>query len=267
MNFLKMYFYYVNNTIKSWFQYKLDACLRSFAVFLREAAGIIIIYLTLKSFDQLNGWNTMELFFLYSLVFLTYAILIIFFTGLRDFEWLVNGGTLDRFLLRPRGVLFQVLASNSDWFAAIGHGILGLILMIVSANNIGVVWDITRIIYFTAAIISGVLIQGAIFLFIASLSFFIIKVGNIRNVFYYDTRQFAGYPISIYPKFLQILMIYIVPFAFVNFFPVQFVLHKPDMSGFSNLYMYIAPFVGIVLYLLAYAFWHFSLKHYHSSGN
>ena len=62
-------------------------------------------------------------------------------------------------------------------------------------------------------------------------------------------------------------MIYIVPFAFVNFFPVQFVLHKPDMSGFSNLYMYIAPFVGIVLYLLAYAFWHFSLKHYHSSGN
>ena len=204
MNFLKMYFYYVKNTIKSWFQYKLDACLRSFAVFLREAAGIIIIYLTLKSFDQLNGWNTMELFFLYSLVFLTYAILIIFFTGLRDFEWLVNGGTLDRFLLRPRGVLFQVLASNSDWFAAIGHGILGLILMIVSANNIGVVWDITRIIYFTAAIISGVLIQGAIFLFIASLSFFIIKVGNIRNVFYYDTRQFAGYPISIYPKFLQI---------------------------------------------------------------
>lgn len=267
MNFLKMYFYYVNNTIKSWFQYKLDACLRSFAVFLREAAGIIIIYLTLKSFDQLNGWNTMELFFLYSLVFLTYAILIIFFTGLRDFEWLVNGGTLDRFLLRPRGVLFQVLASNSDWFAAIGHGILGLILMIVSANNIGVVWDITRIIYFTAAIISGVLIQGAIFLFIASLSFFIIKVGNIRNVFYYDTRQFAGYSISIYPKFLQILMIYIVPFAFVNFFPVQFVLHKPDMSGFSNWYMYIAPFVGIVLYLLAYAFWHFSLKHYHSSGN
>lgn len=132
---------YVKQTVKSWFQYKLDACLRSFAVFVREAANIIVIWLTLKSFELLNGWNTMELFFLYSFVFLTYAILIIFFTGLRDFDWLVNSGTLDRFLLRPRGVLFQVLASNSDWFAAIGHGTLGLVLLIVSAGKIGVVWN------------------------------------------------------------------------------------------------------------------------------
>ena len=264
---IKMYFIYVSITIKSWFQYKLDAVLRSFAVFLREASGIIIIYLTLKSFDKLNGWSTMELFFLYSLIFLTYAILIIFFTGLRDFEYLINNGTFDRFLLRPRGVLFQVLASNSDWFAAIGHGSLGLILMLISANKIGIIWSFGKIMYFIAAIISGVLIQGAIFLFISSLSFFIIKVANLRDVLYYDIRQFAGYPISIYPKVLQILMIYIVPFAFVNFFPVQFILRKPDMAGFSNIFMYIAPCIGIVLYLISYAFWRFSLKHYHSSGN
>lgn len=241
--------------------------MRSLAVFLREAAGIIIIYLTLRSFDQLNDWNTMELFFLYSLVFMTYGILIIFFTGLRDFEWTVNGGGLDRFLLRPQGVLFQVLASNSDWFAAIGHGGLGLVLLLVSAGKIGVVWTTGTVVYFVFAIISGVLIQGAIFLFIASLCFYIMKVNNIRGVLYHDTRQFAGYPISIYPKAIQVLMIYIVPFAFVNYFPVQFVLRKPDMAAFSPVYMYIVPFVGIVLYLLAYAFWRFYLKHYHSSGN
>lgn len=262
-----IYIKYVKQTIKSWFQYKLDACLRSFAVFVREAANIIVIWLTLKSFELLNGWNTMELFFLYSFVFLTYAILIIFFTGLRDFDWLVNSGTLDRFLLRPRGVLFQVLASNSDWFAAIGHCTLGLVLLIVSAGKIGVVWNAVNVIYLIIALISGVLIQGAIFLFIASLSFFIIKVNNIRNVFYYDTRQFAGYPISIYPKVIQVLMIYIVPFAFVNFFPVQFILRKPDMAAFPSAYIYIAPAVGFVLYLISYAFWRFSLKHYHSSGN
>ncbi len=264
---LHMYSIYVRTTMKAWFQYRFDACLRSFTVFIREAAGIIIIYLTLKSFNQLNGWNTQELFFLYSLVFLTYGILIIFFTGLRDFEHLVNNGTLDRFLLRPRGVLFQVLASNSDWFAAVGHGTLGLVLLLTSAKSIGVVWTFSNISYFIFAVISGVLIQGALFLCIASLSFFIMKVGNLRNVLYYDTRLFAGYPISIYPKVLQILMMYIVPFAFVNFFPVQFLLRKSDMELFPTSYMYIAPFVGIVLYLASYVFWRFSLKHYHSSGN
>lgn len=264
---ISMYFCYVRVTVKSWFQYKVDACLRSFAVFLRESANIIIIYLTLKSFDLLNGWNSMELFFLYSLIFLTYAILIIFFTGLRDFEMIVNNGQLDRFLLRPRGVLYQVLACNSDWFAAIGHGTLGLLLLIYSSSQIGVNWTAINILYLIATIVSGVLIQGAIFLFIASLSFFVMKVGNIRNLLYHDTRQFAGYPISIFPKFIQIFMIYIVPFAFVNYFPVEFLLRKPDFQMFSPVFMYISPFMGIILYLIMYGFWRFSLSHYHSSGN
>lgn len=70
---------YTKLTIKAWFQYKIDAVLRSLAVFLRESTGIIVIYFTLIKFDSLNGWNGREIFFLYSLLFLTYGILIIFF--------------------------------------------------------------------------------------------------------------------------------------------------------------------------------------------
>jgi len=264
---LSMYLYYVRNTVKAWFQYKLDACLRSFAVFMREAAGIIIIYLTLKSFKLLNGWNTAELFFLYSILFLTYGILIIFFTGLRDFEFTVSKGDLDRILLRPRGILFQVLSSNSDWFAAIGHGGLGILLFVISANKIGIVWNFSTIAYYVAVIISGVLLQGAMFLIIASFSFYFIRTGNIRAFFYYNGRNFAGYPISIYPKLIRILLIYVVPFAFVNYFPVQYLLRKDDMSQFPVAFIYIAPFIGIVYYTIAYAFWRFSLKQYKSSGN
>ena len=264
---LFLYCYYVKNTIKAWFQYKIDAFLRSFAVFLREAANIIIIYLALSSFKDLNGWNADELFFLYSFVFLTYSFLIILFTGLRDFEKLVRKGDLDRFLLRPRGVLFQVLASNSDWFAAIGHGTLGIILFISTAGKIGIDWNFINILYCLFSVISGVLIQGAIFLFIASLSFYLIKVGNIRNLLYYDLRQFAGYPVSIFHKLIQILMVYVVPFAFVNFFPAQFYLRKNDLALFPSFYIYLAPFAGLILYFLAYLFWRISIRHYHSTGN
>ena len=72
---------YTKLTIKAWFQYKIDAVLRSLAVFLRESTGIIVIYFTLIKFDSLNGWNGREIFFLYSLLFLTYGILIIFLPG------------------------------------------------------------------------------------------------------------------------------------------------------------------------------------------
>ena len=110
---------YTKMIFHSWFQYKVDAILRSFAVFMREATAIIVIYFTLLKFDSLNGWNIYEMLFLFSLVYVTYGILIIFFTGLRDFGQTVRTGCwliavprlsrrvtptrLEKNIFRPRG--------------------------------------------------------------------------------------------------------------------------------------------------------------------
>lgn len=258
---------YTRLTLKAWFQYRVDAVLRSLAVFLREATGIIAIWFMLQKFDSLNGWNQKEMLFLYSLIFLTYGILILFFTGLRDFSQYVHSGQFDRFLLRPRGVLFQVITSNSDWFAAIGHGGLGLVLFLFSAGRVGITWNAGTVLYYVFAVAGGVLIQGAIFLILASLQFYLIRTNTLKSVFYWNFRRFAGYPISIYHKVIQYLIIYLVPFAFVNYFPAQYLLRKEDMSQFPEIYMVIAPFVGVVMYAGAYGFWRISLRYYKSTGN
>lgn len=258
---------YTETIMKSWFQYKVDAVLRSLAVFLREATGIIVIYFTLLKFDTLNGWNIHELLFLFSLLFLTYGILIIFFTGLRDFGGTVRNGGFDRFILRPRGLLFQLIFSNADWFAAIGHGGLGIVLFVISAGNVGITWSAGTVIYYIAAVIGGVLIQGAIFLFLATLNIYLLETNSLKELFYWNMRKFAGYPISIFHKAIQFCMIYVVPFAFVNYFPAQYLLRKEDIAGYPSVYMYLTPAVGVVLYLAAYGFWRYSLRFYKSSGN
>ncbi len=258
---------YVKTVIKSWFQYKVDAVLRSLAVFLRESTGIIVIYFALLKFDCLNGWNIHEMLFLYSLLFLTYGILIIFFTGLRDFGQTVRNGNFDRFILRPRGLLFQLILCNADWFAAIGHGGLGVVLFIISANKVGIQWSVSNIIYYIFAVIGGVLIQGAIFLVLATLNIYLIETRSLKSLLYGNGREFAGYPISIFNKVIQFFMIYVVPFAFVNYFPAQYLLRKEDVSMYPAIYMYLTPFVGVGMYILAYAFWRYSIRHYKSTGN
>lgn len=258
---------YTKTIIKSWFQYKVNAILLSLAVFLRETTGIIVIYFTLLKFDTLNGWNIYELMFLFSLLFLTYGILIIFFTGLRDFGKTVRNGGFDRFILRPRGLLFQLIFSNADWFAAIGHGGLGIVLFVISAGNAGIIWNVRTVIYYIAAITGGVLIQGAIFLFLASLNIYLLETDSLKNIFYWNMRKFAGYPVSIFHKAIQFFMIYVVPFAFVNYFPAQYLLRKEDMAGYPEIYMYLTPAVGIGLYLASYGFWRYSIRFYKSSGN
>lgn len=267
MDTLRLAAIYSRFIMKSWFQYKVDAILRSIAVFLRETTGILVIYFTLLEFNTLHGWNLYEMLFLFSLLFLSYGILIIFFTGLRDFAEIIRNGNFDRYLLRPRGILFQILFSNADWFAAIGQGGLGLVLFILSAGKVGISWNAVTIGYYVISVIGGVFIQGAMFLFLATLSIYLIETQNLKELFYYNGRKFAGYPISIFHKTIQICMIYIVPFAFVNYFPSQFLLKKEDMALYPDIYMYLTIFVGVFLYLLAYAFWRYSIRHYKSTGN
>lgn len=267
MELLSLFKHYSLITIKERFQYKVDATLRSLAVFMRELSSILVLYFMLLKFDSINGWDLYELLFLYSYIFFTYGIFILFFTGLRDFEGLVRIGSFDRFLLRPRGLLFQLVVSKVDWFAAIGHGSLGLMLFLYSAEKVNVDWGWINVFYCVLAIIGGVLIQAALFVFIAALSFSFVAVANLRQLLYWNMRKFSGYPISIFHAAIKVLLIYIVPFAFVNYFPSQFLLRKPDMAEFPLIYMYIAPSVGFVLFFLAALYWHFSLRFYKSTGN
>ncbi|MBQ7955758.1 MAG: ABC-2 family transporter protein [Lachnospiraceae bacterium] len=258
---------YTKTIMKAWFQYKVDAVLRSLAVFLREATGIIVIYFTLLKFDSLNGWNMYEMFFLFSLLFLTYGIMILFFTGLRDFGRTVRDGSFDRFILRPRGLLFQIIFVNADWFAAIGHGGLGLVLFLISAGKVGVSWNLGLALYYIVTILGGVLIQGAIFLFLATLNIYLMETNSLKELFYWNMRKFAGYPISVFHKSVQALLIYVVPFAFVNYFPCQFLLRKEDMGQYPEIFMYMTPFIGVGMFAVAYLFWKYSIRFYKSSGN
>ena len=258
---------YMKTTMKAWFQYRVDAILRSLAVFLRESTGIIVIYFTLLKFDHLNGWNMYEMLFLYSLLFLTYGIMIIFFTGLRDFGEMVRNGNFDRFLLRPRGLLFQLIFMDADWFAAIGHGGLGTVLFVLSAGRVGICWDVWTFFYYLLAVAGGVLIQGAVFLILATLNIYLLETGSLKSLLYWNFRRFAGYPISIFHKAVQFCMIYVVPFAFVTFFPAQYLLHKPDSVQYPAVFLYLTPVVGSIWYLLAYLFWRYSIRWYKSSGN
>jgi len=264
---LQLFCAYAKTGLKSRFQYKLDAIAAIFAVFFREASGIIVMYLALLKFDSINNWNINELLFLFSLIFITYGIFIVFFMALRDFSDWIKHGDFDRVMLRPRGLLTQLVLCGADWLAAFGHGTLGILLFILSANNVGITWNAVTITYYIITIAGGVLIQGAIFLFFSAVSFYFIETQSLKEILYWNVRKFAGYPISIYNKLIQSILIFVVPFAFVNYFPAQFFLRKEDMAAYPQWCMYITPLVGVVLYVLAYAFWRYSLRHYKSTGN
>jgi ABC-2 type transport system permease protein len=253
--------------LKTTLEYKFDRTFTTVAVFIREMVNIVVMFLIMTRFITIKGWEMNEMFFLYSFLFLSYSLFIFLFTGIRDFDGMVYSGELDRYLIRPLGLLFQVISSRVDYCATIGHGVVGVLLFLFTYDSVGIVWDWRSITYYICALIGGAVIQTSLFMISSCFSFWAIRTTNLRNLIFFNSRRFAGYPISFYSGIIQKFLIYVVPFAFVSYFPAQYYLRKPDLSMFWNGYLYLTPVVGIIMFVLVYSFWRLGLKSYSSTGN
>jgi len=124
----------------------------------------------------------------------------------------------------------------------------------------------TKIVFLLAAILGAALIQAAILVIIGTMSFWLVKntaTYSLLNCF----NNFIDYPISIYNKSIQAFLTFVIPVAFVNFYPVHYFLDKTGDNLFSPILQYGTPVVGIVLFFLAYQFWRIGVDKYESTGS
>jgi ABC-2 type transport system permease protein len=258
---------YSKLSLKTTLEYKFDRTFIALAIFCREMISVVVMFLILTRFLHIKDWQLNELLFLYSFLFLSYSLFVFLFSGVRDFDVMVRTGEFDRFLTRPVGLMFQIIASRVDYPATIGHGVVGIILFMNTAYTMGIEWNWISVLFYISALFGGAIIQASIFMLSSTFSFWAIKTDNLRNLIFFNTRRIAGYPVSFYPVFIQKLLILCIPFAFVNYFPTQFYLRKADMELYWEGYMFLTPVVGVVLFLLIYRFWKFGVAHYSSTGH
>ncbi|EMS70537.1 ABC transporter permease [Ruminiclostridium cellobioparum] len=257
---------YAKLSLKSILEYKFDRTFITIAIVCREMISVVVMFLILVRFVHIKGWEYNEMFFLYSFLFLSYSIFVLFFAGMRDFAEMIYSGEFDRVLTRPLGLMYQIIASKIDLSAGLGHGIVGVILFTKTAFSVGIDWNIKNIVYYIVILISGAVIQASIFLFASCFSFWTVKTDNLRNMIFFNARRFSGYPISFYPGIIQKLLMFVIPFAFVNYFPAQFYLNKAEINSFWNGFLYLSPAVGAIMFVLVYMFWRQGVRHYSSTG-
>ncbi|ODM27033.1 ABC transporter permease [Clostridium sp. Bc-iso-3] len=263
---IRLFARFTKLNLKITLEYKLDRTLTFFAIFCRESVNVLVIYFILKKFISIKGWEMNEMLFLYSFLFLSYSLFVAFFTGIREFDSVIYSGEFDRLLIRPVGLLTQIICARMDHCAFLGHGAVGLILFIKTSASVGIQWTPTNILYYIVTLVGAAIIQASLFMLSSCFNFWAIRTTNLRNMIFFNSRRFAGYPISFYPALIQNLLIYVTPFAFVSYFPAQYFLRKPELSLFWDGFLYMTPIVGVAMFALVYMLWKNGLKHYSSSG-
>jgi ABC-2 type transport system permease protein len=80
-------------------------------------------------------------------------------------------------------------------------------------------------------------------------------------------RMLNENPVSIFPRFIQIFLTAIIPFAFVSFYPAQYFLGKEDFMMFHPALQYLTPVVGLFTLCVSGLIWSRGVNRYKSSGS
>lgn len=263
---IRIYFKYFMNSAKIHFYYN-DMFMVLLGCLARDSVAVISIYFITQRFFDIGGWAMDELLFLYSLLYLSYGLSMLFFAGGRSVEEDISTGTFDRYLVTPMSVFFQSVVAKVDLLTSASYCILGIALFKYASDSVGIFWDSQKIIILILSLIGGMLIQSALMLIGSILAFWTVKSGNVRFILFFNIRSFSIYPINIYPKIVRFILTFILPFAFANFYPAQYILGKDGIEASETLFAFGSLGVGIIVFLIVYAFWRVGIKNYKSSGN
>ncbi len=260
---MKLYFKYIAILLKSQLQYKSSFFMTVFTQFFTPCVSLAGIYFLFDRFGNIDGWTLYEVLLCFAVVGCCFSISTCFARGFDVFPDMVRNAGFDRILVRPRNEILQILGSSFDLKRS-GHLIQAFIVLIISVTSIDVRWDIFKALTVINMVIGGSLIFTGIYILQATASFWTIDSLEMANILTHGMKEYASYPLSIFPKWIANIFTFIVPFGTVNYLPLLFLLGK--IHGNSWAYMFI-PLIGVLFVLPCLAFWRHGIRHYKSTGS
>ena len=267
MNVLVLYWKYIVAHLKKAVEYRYSFFMGIFIQIISYATTYIGMWILLEKFKALGTWNYWEAMFLFNMNLCSYGMAGLFlWQPMKYLEYRISKGEMDMFLTKPLHPLLHVVFSQFE-HVFFGQISISIFMFVLCFKHLSIHATVANILLLACMILFAFLIQAAFFIMGGSLSFWFVKSGAFVDTFVYGIRRFIGYPISIYHGSIQLFLTFLVPYAFVNYYPSVLFLHKESDLIFSNVFMYCTPIVGVGLFILSICIWNLGMKQYNSSGS
>ena len=231
-----------------------------------HGTALAALWIMLTNFPSMNGWDFRNMAFLYALWMTAHGVNGTFFSSVGEIPEWIRDGEFDRLLVRPLDELFQVISTPGAMFPDELLLALGVLVAAIAANHIALTPGF--IVLVALVIAGGALIDLSIALLISTAAFWFVQVDALRWLVLQLEQEFTRYPLSIYGRGVRLLLAFVIPFGFMNYFPASYFLHKADNGlGLPLAIGVLTPAVGVVFLVVAYAFWRFGLQRYQGVGH
>lgn len=258
---MKIYFKSLIMHLKSELEYRLNFILSFLSQILVFFTYYFIIIALFTKFDHIKGFTLFEVLLCFSIIQFGFSFNEVFARGIDRFENLIIQGGFDRLLLRPQSIILQVLCSDSD-FVKVSRLIQAIIVMVIALSHLSISWNIMRVITLLLMLLSSCVIFFGIFLASASYCFFTVQGLEVRNVFTDGGKHMAQYPIGVFQKGFVYFFTFIIPYAFVNYYPLLYFLGKSDCILYA-----LSPLLVILYLIPCIIVFYFGMRRYTSVGS
>jgi len=264
MNLIRLYFRQMGILLRGQMGYKSSFWMQAISQFVMTFSEFASFWILFTRFDTLAGWTREEICFFFGGMQVTFYLVECFGRGFAYFSPLVQEGTFDRLLLRPRPLLFQVMVNSVD-LRRLSSIAVGIAAVIYGLSGSGVAFTWVKGLCLLLSVAGGFCLFLGLFMVEAVLCFHTVQAIEVVNVVTYGGRQACQYPATIYPLWMRRCLMYLIPYGLTMHLPLAYIVDKPLMGGLGA--ALLGPFAGFAFLAVMTLVWYKAgVRRYTSTG-
>ncbi|GGM61646.1 ABC transporter permease [Dactylosporangium sucinum] len=247
--------------LRSLLEYEADFWLMIFGTAMMQVVNVAFLSAIFAKVPHINGWSFWAVVAMFGMVAVAEGVGSLFFEGMWNLAWQINQGDLDYMMVRPYPILLQV-SSMQIGMNGLSNIVTGGLMLGFALANVDVAWSVGRVGLALVVLLSAIVIKVAINLATNAVSFWMQSPSPLFAFAVHQVGDLARFPLSVYPLALKAALGFVLPFAFVSFFPVSVVLgHGPVWVGL------LTPLVAVYCAVVAWIVFSRGLRRYESAGS
>src|SRR5512138_820286 len=262
MRTLRLYRRLLGAHFRSLLEYEADFLILAAATVLMQVINIVFLSALFAKVPVINGWTFWSVVMMFGAVALAEGVGSLFFDGMWSLAWQINRGELDYFLVRPYPVALQS-SSAAVGINGLSNIVTGGLMIGAGLAHSAIAWTPWLVLLGVLLLISSVVIKVSINLATNSACFWLSSPSPMFAFALHQVGDLARFPLSIYPFALKAVLGLVLPFAFVSFFPIAYLLD----TGSAKWVGLLTPLTAAYCLGMAALIFKRGLTRYESAGN
>lgn len=203
--------------LSSVMEYRASFISQVIGMMLNDGVYFLFWVIFFNRFKEVRGWELSDMFLLFGLVACGYGFGVVLFGNALSLAEVISAGKLDYYLSMPRPVLLHVLASRSIT-SGIGDALYGITSFFFAQQ-----YSLDGFVRFLLGSFLSMIIFLSFLTFVQSLAFWMGNAQNLSNQAINAIITFSVYPITLFDNTAKLLLLTLIPAAFVGALPAEFV--------------------------------------------